>query len=179
MKISVKKVGLIFMLITLAFAVNAQDKNMQAIVYYNKAEIAFNNAAYEDALNYISQSELLLNSTNSKLLYLKIEILDMMAKIDAYKVHELRRNIAQFFQDVDQNTYPKDKYMKITTILVDLNERIKSEDDDYKKIKNFTDISELELYLNKHPASKYDSEIRPQYNKLKEKQKELLNQNNK
>ncbi len=156
--------------VVLSVGSHAQDKNTQAIVYYNKAETAFNGASYEDALNYLTKAEDLLGASNTKILYLKVKTLDLLAKIDASRIKELQRALAQFFQNVDQVSYPKDKYIEITTIDVDLKDRLGSENEDYKKIKDFNNISELESYLTKHPASKYDRQLRPKYDSLKQKQ---------
>ena len=163
------KIALVVFL-SISFVSRAQDKNTQAIVYYNKAETAYNGASYEDALNYLTKAETLLGASNSKILYLKVKTLDLLSKIDASRIKELQRAIAQFFQNVDQVTYPKDKYIEITTIDIDLKDRLGSEDEDYKKIRDFNNVNELENYLTKHPTSKYDGALRPKYDSLKQKQ---------
>jgi hypothetical protein len=159
---SMVKLSALFLL-TFFFATGfAQDKNLQAIAYYNKAETAFNNAMYEEALDYVKQAELTLGSTNSKLLYLKIQTLNLLAKINPEKTTELKRSIAQFYQYTDQSSYPAEKYLNITTIEIELKEQErmlkeqeKQEEADFLKAKNTAGLDEFIAFAAKYPNSKY------------------------
>jgi hypothetical protein len=166
-----KNVLLLFLLAT-GFVIQAQDNNAQAIVYYNKAEAAYNNAAYEDVLNYLDQAETLLGASNSKLLFLKIQTLNLLSKIDDSRLIQLKQVITQFYQSIDQNTYPKDKLMEITSIEIDANTKLTDEENAYKKTKASDNISDYERFFNAFPKSKYDAELRPKYNAFIQQKKD-------
>jgi hypothetical protein len=108
----------------------------------------------------------LLGKSNSKLLYLKIQTLNLLAKVDSKRVVELQRTIAQFYQVTDQSSYPIDKYLAVTSIELEVKNRLAKEDADYQKIKSSNNPSDYESFFNDHPGSIHDMELRSKYNQI-------------
>lgn len=173
MKSTITKLALVVALcIACGMYVTAQSKtDMQAIALYNKADMAYNNASYEEALGFLKEAEDVLGRSNSKILYLKIQTLDLLAKIDAKKTSELQNAISRFYQITDRNTYPRDKYMRVTSIEIELKERLANEESDFQKLKTSEDVGEYDAFFNNYPNSKYEAQLKPKYNQLLEKQK--------
>lgn len=147
------------------------NTDLQAIALYNKANTEFNNASYEDALKYLQQAEELLGSTNSKILYLKIQTLDLLFKIDMQKAQQLQAAINQFYEVTNPDNYPKEKYMNVTSIEIDLKRRLKAHEADYLKLKGTEDIGEYDAFFSNYPGSKYEAALKPKYNQLAEQKK--------
>lgn len=154
----------------------AQDKNLQASVYYNKAEVAYNNGAYDEAITNLKQAENTLGQTNPKILYLLIQVLNQSSKTNPNRIAELKQSLAKFFQIVDSKTYPAEKYMDITTIDIELKERErklqekeKAEEQFFERVKTSTDDYLLESFLNTYPNSKYLSQLRERIDGLQQK----------
>lgn len=141
-------------------------KDMKALAMYNKAETAYQSELYEEALDDINQAETILGKTNSKILYLKVNILNQLAKIDNTKVVPLKRAINQFYQLTDQSTYPSQKYMDIVNIELDLNKKLKEEEDAYAKLKDSQDPEVYNTFLQKYPYSKHFNEVKEKYDRL-------------
>lgn len=145
--------------------------DLQAIALYNKAELAFNNTAYEEALDYIKEAEELLGRSNSKILYLKIQTLDLLFKIDMKRAQPLEQAIAKFYSITNRNNYPQEKYMRVATIELELQERLAAEKSDFEKLKSSDEVSEYETFFSNYPGSSYEAQLKSGYNNALEKQK--------
>lgn len=154
----------------------AQDKSLQASVYYNKAELAYNNGSYDEAISNLKQAENTLGQTNPKILYLLIQALNQSSKSNPSRIAELKLSLAKFFQIVDSKTYPAEKYMDITTIDIELKDRElklrekeKAEDQFFERVKASVDDNLLESFLNTYPNSKYLPQLRERIDGLQQK----------
>ena len=170
---------LFFLLTALALTTSAQDKGLQASVYYNKAEAAYNNGAYDEAISNLKQAENTLGQTNPKILYLLIQTLNQVSKTYPSRIPELKLALSKFFQIVDQKTYPAEKYLEITTIDIDLKDRErkvlekeKMEEQFFEKVKASTDDYTLESFMSIYPNSKYMPQLRDRINALQQKKQQ-------
>ncbi len=102
----------------IAFAQSAEE---EAEVYYENAEKAYDNKDYINCENALEKCVQKLGVTNSKIDYLRIRNLyDEVSNIpdaSTYKNYDLLKNIIiDFFQKVNKNTYPEEKYKDIISI---------------------------------------------------------------
>ncbi len=171
---------LLFLLLTaLALTTSAQDKGLQASVYYNKAEAAYNNGSYDEAVSNLKLAENTLGQTNPKILYLLIQTLNQVTKTYPSRIPELKLALSKFFQIVDSKTYPAEKYLEITTIDIDLKDRErkmlekeKMEEQFFEKVKASTDDYTLESFMSIYPNSKYMPQLRDRINALEQKKQQ-------
>ncbi len=171
---------LLFLLLTaLALTTSAQDKGLQASVYYNKAEAAYNNGSYDEAVSNLKLAENTLGQTNPKILYLLIQTLNQVSKTYPSRIPELKLALSKFFQIVDSKTYPAEKYLEITTVDIDLKDRErkmlekeKMEEQFFEKVKASTDDYTLESFMNTYPNSKYIPQLRDRINALEQKKQQ-------
>jgi TPR repeat protein len=105
-------------------------KNEIAKTYYIKAEEQFNKVTLDDlfaCIENLKQAESTIGTTNSKILYLKI---DAMYRISpSYFLSDLDENLTQFFKITKANNYPQEKFSH----MVERSQSIKKlkEDPDY------------------------------------------------
>lgn len=161
----------------------AQDAEIMAMAYYGKAEEMYTTGNYEVALRKLSEAEKLM-APNPKILYLKVNILNKLNSKNATYRKDLTESIANFFAITNKDAYPRQKYMDIVGIKIDLedtesksvgtaaNENGKgsviavSPEDieaEYNKIKNSKRISDLEIFLLNYKNSKFEEDIRAKY----------------
>src|SRR4051812_22860125 len=100
-------------LFSLCFAQGATDAETQANGFYNKAEAAFGVGNYASAYENCQLAEKALGTTNSKILYVKIQALDYIARVDTKKAATLKKLIDQFYRVTDAKNYPPEKYQRI------------------------------------------------------------------
>lgn len=151
----------------------AQDKNTEATVYYGKAEEDYNNGQYKSALDEIKSAENLLGSTNPRLLYLKIEAYDKLVPADWSFTEYERAALGDFFNTVDKAKYPKEKYLEITNLSIDLKDKMTRYEQDYTVVSGSNNLSDYTAFFAKYPNSKHAKELKPGYDELvSEQQKE-------
>ncbi len=160
-----KLILLLFSVFAVQF-ITAQDKNDIAIALYQKAETAFNQKDFEAAYKQIVRAEEALGATNTKLLYLKIHALNNLIATQSSYLPATKQALDAFFARVDKTTYPQEKYNELVLISIDLQSRVREEDDAYEKVKHTDNKSELEGFLKKYPKSKYEAELKAKHNKL-------------
>lgn len=161
----------------------AQDAEILAMAYYGKAEEMYTTGNYEVALRKLTEAEKLM-APNPKILYLKVNILNKLnSKNGAYR-KGLTESISNFFAITDKNSYPREKYMDIVGIKIDLEDTesksvgtsintsdvgsvsaVSPEDieAEYNKIKNSKRIADLEFFLLNYKNSKFEEDIRAKY----------------
>lgn len=183
-KLKLLAFGMIYSVLLL----HAQDAEIMAMAYYSKAEQMYTTGNYENALRKLIEAEKLM-PPNPKILYLKVNILNKLnSKSTSYR-NDLAECITQFFAITDKNTYPREKYMDIVGIKIDMedtedksggtytnntgssNAKAPSAEDieaEYNKIKNSKRISDLETFLLKFKNSKYEDDIRAKYYVLRD-----------
>lgn len=157
------------------------------MAYYSKAEQMYTTGNYENALRKLVEAEKLM-SPNPKILYLKVNILNKLNSKSASYRNDLAETISNFFAITDKNTYPREKYMDIVGIKIDMDDAgskgaatysnatnngsvstasTVNIEDEYDKIKYSKKISDFETFLFNHKNSKYEEEIRSKFNTLK------------
>lgn len=178
---------LLVMLCTVLF-LQAQDAEIMAMAYYGKAEEMYATGNYEIALRKLAEAEKLM-SPNPKILYLKVNILNKLNSKNASYRKDLVESISNFFAITNKDSYPRQKYMDIVGIKIDLedtevkgggtytntsgssNAKTPSAEDieaEYNKVKNSNRISDLETFLLKFKNSKYEEDIRAKYYVLRD-----------
>lgn len=157
----------------------AQDNSDIAIALFQKAENAYNIADYETALSSLKRAEQTLGSTNTKILYLKIKTLDMLAKVDGNSATDLQLTLSTFFKLADKNTYPQYKYSEMVIIKVDLMQKLQEEEDAYLKAKNSKIVSDYNAFFSQYPTSRYVQELKnsSQYQEFVKPELEKVNSN--
>jgi len=115
-----KKIYIItIFLISINAKINSQDKNIEAITYYTNAEDYFNKNTvvdYDNCLKELRKAEKILETTNSKILYLKIKALNEFRILTDYYDTEIDSSLASFFKLTDAKEYPLEKYSEIVKI---------------------------------------------------------------
>lgn len=174
-----KKILLFFLLLTSGFLF-AQDKTLQATAYYNKAEAAYNNKNFTETVNYLTQAEEILGAPNPKTLYLKIQALNELTKNSSDKLSELKQALEKFYEIVNKDFYPTDKYLDITTIDLELREReqtlkenAKLEELAFQKAKSSDNLAYVTLFLNSYPNSKFIPQLSDRINALREQKEQV------
>src|SRR5262245_45304076 len=99
----IKIVVAAFLCLIFSSAVNAQDNGTLAQNAYLRAEEYFAQNEYGKALTQLSEAETYLGATNSKILYLKINILKAQFMKSSNYYNALNVNIKQFFNITDRN----------------------------------------------------------------------------
>jgi len=97
----------------------AQDKDAEAITYYTNAEEYFNRntlGGYDSCLRELEKAEKILETSNSKILYLKIRAMNEDGKITGYYTDKMDSALTIFFKITDAKKYPIEKYSEIVTI---------------------------------------------------------------
>ena len=151
----------------------AQDKDEVAKALYAKAESSYTSEKYDEALKYLNDCENTLGSTNSKILYLKINILNNIYSKNGEHLSGLKFALDKFFEVTDKSVYPAEKYSDIVNIKIELADKIKEQEQmqvEYIKLKKSTSASEFESFFKKYPASSYEAELRIIYDKLQSEQ---------
>ena len=155
-----------------SFVASAQAGNeTEANGFYDKAEAAFGVGNYANAYENCQLAEKALGTTNSKILYVKIQALDYIARVDTKKAATLKKLIEQFYRVTDAKNYPPEKYQRILVIEQDMKNWAPSEDNDYKKLRGSTVATDYEAYFAKYPNSRYNAELRAKYNELQQQAK--------
>ena len=147
----------------------AQDKNDIAKALYAKAESSYTSEKYDVALKYLNDCENTLGSTNSKILYLKVNALNNLFIEDKKYLPELNTALSKFFEVTDKTTYPEEKYSEIINIKLDIPDKTKKREElysAYSKLKSSNNTGEFEDFFKKYPSSKYEEELRILYDKL-------------
>ena len=160
------------LIVSLLFSVPilAQDKDDIAKALYAKAESSYTSEKYDEALKYLNDCESTLGSTNSKILYLKVNALNKLYIISGENLAGLKFALDNFFEITDKSTYPSEKYSDIVNIKIDLPSQIKEREQiaeqqpAYSKLKTSNSKAEFEEFFRKYPKSKYDKELHLLYN---------------
>ena len=156
-----------FVILCLSFIqVKAQDKGDIAKALFTRAENSYSSEKYEDALQYLNDCEKNLGSTNSRILYLKINVLNSLFIKSGTYLPDLKTAIDKFFEVTDKHIYPEEKYSDIVNIKIDIDAKKDIERTIYTKLKSSTDRKEFEEFFQKYPTSKYEAELKLIYNKL-------------
>lgn len=109
----------ILMLICIWGSSFSQTKEeVESEYYFNKAQAFFDEGKFVDAYNTLQDCKKVLGRTNSKILYLSIKSLDeyFWASYDTLAKRLIRESLPVFFNIIDQNKYPKEKYFEIIEI---------------------------------------------------------------
>ncbi len=174
------KKNILFFLLLTSGSLFAQDKTLQATAYYNKAEAAYNNRNFNESVNYLNQAENILGGPNPKTLYLKIQALNELTKSSSDKLSELKQALEKFYEIVNKDFYPTDKYLDITTIDLELREReqtirenAKLEELAFQKAKSSDNLAYVTLFLNSYPNSKFIPQLSDRINALREQKEQV------
>lgn len=144
------RVYILILLNILAVITKAQDIQLQAIALYNKAEISFEAADYQEAYANLEEAEKILDTTNSKILYLKINTLNHLAEINYNYLLKLDENIITFFKITDANTYPQEKYLDVINIQMDWKKKKEQEQKDFNALGTNPDSKTAMFFLEKY-----------------------------
>ena len=104
----------------------AQDPSDIARVYFTKAESAFAGGQNTDALKYVKLTEENLGTSNSKILRLKIAILNQLSVQEAAYLNELDMVLEVFFATVDKTKIDESVYLDILGVQIDTKDRLKA-----------------------------------------------------
>jgi hypothetical protein len=137
----------------------AQDKSSQAQNAYLQAEELFNNKNYNSALEQINAAENFLEKTNSKILYLKIQILNAQFSSSPAPYVPLKNALTQFFQITDKNNYPQEKYIEILRLQSDLSDFKRKDSIASQNLLADGSLTSLSAYINSTPNSLYYSQL--------------------
>jgi len=124
-----KKIYPLISAIMFSINVYAQTNQEQAEILFQKAENAYENKQYVTCRDRLLKVIDLLGSNNSKIMYLFIKNMDDGMNNDAFRVDfknyddQLFR-IKTFFELINKNTYPPEKYKDIISIKLDIEEKI-------------------------------------------------------
>jgi hypothetical protein len=124
-----------FFLILMAFTVNSaycQDNELKAIAYYTKAEEAFNTNNWEETIGRLTSAESALGTTNSKILYLKVNALNKLCDINLWYLDSMKRVCDRFFAVTNKDDFPTEKYLDIVNISIAIPDKQKKYEDDFK-----------------------------------------------
>ncbi len=178
----------------------AQDAEIMAMAYYGKAEEMYTTGNYEVALRKLAEVEKLM-APNPKILYLKVNILNKLNSMNGAYRKGLTETIAKFFSVANKDVYPREKYMDIVGIKIDLEDTesnssgtatntngkggdiaVSPEDieAEYNKIKDSKRITDLETFLLNYKNSKFEEEVKAKYYILRDEwnQKQELEKQN-
>lgn len=98
----------------------AQNNAMEAKAAYLLAEEEFSAGKYDAAINYLDLAVVKLGSTNAKISYLKVVILQMQAKKDDNFLPRLREAIDAFETASDYPTFNEEKKLEIIKLKLKL-----------------------------------------------------------
>lgn len=115
---------LLFMIIII-INIYAQDNSTEAIAAYQIAEESYEKGDFPTALRFLETAKKNLGTTNSKLMYLKIQIEMELYKTDKNLYEQMMKSINQFQTAPDIKNFNKDKVlevMKLKMMLADEHE---------------------------------------------------------
>ncbi len=173
-------------MLLLTTVIRAQDAETQAIVMYGKAEQLYNENKYDEALTKLNQAEKLLDTTNTKILYLKANILNQLMTKNSSFESDFEKVLALFFTIVDKETYSKDKYIEMVGMDMDWKEtkekRRKAEQDFFNSIYNKPEITVEDLqsfnqtipYASNSNKKLLSDKYQQQQKKLKEREEQRI-----
>ena len=133
----------------------AQNRNVMAQEAYLKGEAHFFHKDYENALKQMLDAEKYLGETNSKILYLKINILKQQFKNTNINYKILADDIAKFFSITKKQIFPSEKYLEIVTIKTDLEDFVKKDRLASEDLLNSGNIESISAYLSETPYTFY------------------------
>lgn len=165
------------LILVIAYTIGlSQDKNAEAKMHYTTAEEFFNKNTLlgaEECIEELTKAEESLQTTNPKILYLKIQAANKFS--DFFYEYDKIMWLKKFFQITDVNTFPANKYADILKINTGSTEnRVKDPDFD-KKINDtnfFKEYPEFNPLYN--PLYKYTSEGYYAHGKKFEQQSYIL-----
>jgi hypothetical protein len=151
----------------------AQDHGVLAQNAYTKAEEYFSQGDYNRALSQLNAAEQYLGQTNSKILYLKINILNAQFSKSSTYYPILKSTISRFFDITNKNTYPTDKYIEIVRLQSDIEDFIKTDSTAGNRLLSNGDLSSIQSYLAAHPNTFYSSKLNNKRTELQKIQDEI------
>jgi phage/plasmid-associated DNA primase len=107
-----KKLLLLIICIT-PFILLAQESETEAMAAYMLAEESYASGDYASSLKFLEESEEKLGNTNSKLLYLKIQIQSELYKNDKSYYDKIIKTISDFQSGLDINNFNQDKVLEV------------------------------------------------------------------
>lgn len=138
---------------------DAQDKGILAQDAYTKAEEYFALEDYNKALSQLDAAEQYLGKTNSKILYLKVNVLKAQFAKNSNHYQGLKSTINQFFKITDKSIYPEEKYIEIVRLQSEIEEFVKSDSVISNKLLSQTDLNGIKHYLSIRPNTFYSSKL--------------------
>ena len=117
------------------------DKEMEAIVNYQLAEEAYENKAYDKALNYLEEAKKIMGN-KPKLLFFQIVIEIEKTSNDSNSLNKLLGLISTFEKSKDINNFPEEKRLIVSKNKVILKERLAQVT--AKEIKEKRELEEIE-----------------------------------
>lgn len=158
-----KKISILCACIFSSVFLWAQDNNSKAVTLYVQAEENYGKQAYSIAVDELNQALHLLNSPNSKLLFLKIKSLEPIYRSSREYTVDLDSSLNVFFRITDKASYPEEKYFDILKVKDQL-DLFKQSDKkfttgvskqfDHAKTKQYPEIkSSVETYIRNNPHS--------------------------
>lgn len=105
---------IIFLLIVFfCLQANAQNNSMEAKAAYLLAEEDFNAGKYESSIKYLDEATVKLGASNAKILYLKIQCLQMLAEKDEKQMTRLKETIEAFEKAPDIESFNEEKQLEV------------------------------------------------------------------
>lgn len=98
------------------WTISAQDKDVEAQVYYLNAERAFDTSGFVNCILELNKAEKALGATNSKILYLKVKALSNIYSLHYPLAYMMDTCLKAFFKITDAKKYPIEKYGEIINI---------------------------------------------------------------
>lgn len=126
-----------FFLVFTTLMVDAQN-NQIAIIKYEQAEEAFNKTDFKSAISYLNECELLLGTTNAKIMFLKINAQVNQIEQDPFADYEIiknvRLNIQKYLKEYENIPNNQEKYKEIYFTIDKVNKYPKTAEE-FSKIK--------------------------------------------
>jgi len=156
----------LIMILAFNFNLKAQDKSSEAKVIFSKAEDLFNDSEYEDCIEKLEECEVLLKATNTKILFLKVKSLNILAKTDPVYIGDLQSSIEAFFKMIgNKSDYPQEKYLEIVEINLESKKLTSIHKEIFERsnylLSNWKTVSiaDISNFLSENPKYKYKKSL--------------------
>jgi hypothetical protein len=170
----IKITTLLFIIFSLTFLVSFSQSNDDiARALFQKAQEQFENKQFSDCDNNLKKIQEILGSPNPKILYLRIKNNNDAINAGVFdnsfaNYQQLLSFLNIFFQLVDKNNYPPDKYLELVNIKLDVAEKM-----EYKELRKnkYLDLKKREEKFIKDTIDIYAQAFCADFNKGIEGQK--------
>lgn len=155
---------------------NAQDADIEARILYQQAEDELNQGNYKISIDKLSRAEALIGQGNKKILYLKIQNYERLLAFDWSYITILKVCISDFFSG-DMNTISKEKQLDVTSISVNLKDKLAQYEQSFLSLKTKKNYDQYKLFLTKYPNSEYGRQLQIIYKNEIEEERLKFKQN--